>query len=98
MRFNRAIDLFTLDVRHACRGLRADRGFAAAAVAMIAIGVGLTTSIFTVADGILFRPLPYANADRLVAPYQYLASDGRPFGTLDADAAAAVQAASAFDA
>jgi putative ABC transport system permease protein len=35
-----------------------------------ALGIGVTTAVFTLADVMLFRPLPYPNADRLVVPYQ----------------------------
>src|SRR5262249_40095918 len=41
-------------------------GFAMAAVLSVAIGIGANTSLFSVANALLFRPLPYKNADRLV--------------------------------
>jgi hypothetical protein len=53
------------DVQHACRMLRRSPGFTIASVLTIAMGVGATTAIFTVAHGVLLRPLPYADADRL---------------------------------
>src|SRR5687768_18501124 len=39
-------------------------------VASIALGIGVATAVFTFADVMLFRPLPYRGAERLVVPYQ----------------------------
>ncbi|MBI3448607.1 MAG: ABC transporter permease [Acidobacteria bacterium] len=55
-----------LDVRHALRGLRRERSFAAVVVLTMALGIGGSTAIFTFVDGILLRPLPYPEEDRLV--------------------------------
>jgi predicted permease len=48
------------------RGLAANRGYAAAAILSLAIGIGANTAIFSVADALLLRPLPYKDAERLV--------------------------------
>jgi predicted permease len=48
------------DCRYAIRGLRARPGFALSALATLAIGIGAATAIFSVVDGALFRPLPFA--------------------------------------
>jgi predicted permease len=53
------------DLRLAWRRLRSAPGFALAAVVTLALAVGANTAIFTVADAVLFRPLPYADPDRL---------------------------------
>ena len=54
------------DVRRALRALAAAPAFTAAAILSLAIGIGANTAIFSIVDGLLFRPLPYANAERLV--------------------------------
>jgi putative ABC transport system permease protein len=54
------------DVRHALRLLRRDPVFTVTALATLALGIGLTTTIFSVAYGVLWRPLPYSQPDRLV--------------------------------
>jgi predicted permease len=54
------------DLRYAFRQLRRNPGFAATAIATLALGVGLNTAIFSVTYGVLWRPLPYPDADRLV--------------------------------
>ncbi len=62
------------DVRYGLRTLRKAPGFTAVAVLSLAIGIGLNSTIFAMVDNLLFRPLPYANPDRIVAVYT---SDGR---------------------
>lgn len=54
------------EFRYALRGLRARPSFSVTAVVTLAIGIGLTTTMFSVVDGIVLRPLPFPNADRLV--------------------------------
>jgi putative ABC transport system permease protein len=54
------------DLRFAVRLLLRNRGFAFAALTVMALGVGATTAVFTVVRGVLLRPLAYAHADRLV--------------------------------
>ena len=57
------------DLRFALRSLLRRPGFTAAAVLTLALGIGANTAIFSFADAIAFRPLPVAEADRLVAPF-----------------------------
>ncbi|HKF50225.1 MAG TPA: ABC transporter permease [Terracidiphilus sp.] len=54
------------DVRRALRALAAAPTFTVTAVLSLAIGIGANTAIFSIVDGLLIRPLPYADADRLV--------------------------------
>jgi putative ABC transport system permease protein len=54
------------DVRYACRTMRRAPSLAAVITVTIALGIGLTTAIFTVVHGVLLEPLPYPHADRLV--------------------------------
>ena len=54
------------DVVFAGRQLRRSPGFAVVAILTLGLGIGATTAIFSVVDGVLLRPLPYPQADRLV--------------------------------
>ena len=57
---------WTQNIRFGLRSFAKNPGFTLAAVLSLAIGIGANTSIFSVANGLLFRPLPYDNPDRLV--------------------------------
>ena len=63
----RWIEAFVQDIRYAVRGLRKNPGFTLVAVLTLAIGIGATTAVFGVINGVLLRPLPYLDADRLIS-------------------------------
>ena len=54
------------DVRYALRGFLKAPGFAVIAISTIAIGFGLNSAVFSVVNGVVLRPLPYSESDRLV--------------------------------
>src|ERR1700734_2295595 len=54
------------DLRYAVRTLRQSPGFALTAIASIALGIGANSAIFSLADGLLLRPLPVQNPSRVV--------------------------------
>ncbi len=60
------MNTFLKDVRHASRVLIAAPAFTIAALLSLAIGIGANTAIFSIVDGLLLHPLPYADAERLV--------------------------------
>ena len=60
------MNILLQDVRHALRVLAAAPAFTLAAVLSLGIGIGANTAIFSIVDGLLLRPLPYKDAERLV--------------------------------
>ena len=64
------------DLVYALRGLLRNRGFALAAILTLALGIGAVTTIFSVADAVLLRPLPYPHQDRLVMVWDELKNLG----------------------
>jgi putative ABC transport system permease protein len=60
------IDDARRDVGYAVRSLSRSRGFTAAAILTLSIGIGATTAIYSVVDTILLQPLPFPDSDRLV--------------------------------
>src|SRR6201982_1883059 len=65
-----------LNLRVAMRQLRHTPGFALTVVLTLALGIGATTAIFSLVEGVLLRPLPFQDADRLVLLGDHLG--GRP--------------------
>ena len=68
-------DLY-LDVLYAVRLLRRTPAFTAAAVATLALGIGVTIAIFNVVDAVLIRPAPYPDVDRLVMMWETDSASG----------------------
>ena len=65
-----AIEDFVRDLRVASRSLRRAPGFALVSIFTVALGIGATTAVFSLIDGVLLRPLPYPNPDALVRIYE----------------------------
>jgi putative ABC transport system permease protein len=66
------------DFRHAFRVMRRAPGFATAAIAVLALGIGASTAIFSVAYGVSLQPLPYPHGDRLIRVYEANPANGKP--------------------
>jgi putative ABC transport system permease protein len=64
------------DVRYAARRLRHSPGFSAVAIATVALAIGSNTAMFSFVSGILLRPLPYPEPDRIVRILERLPSGG----------------------
>jgi putative ABC transport system permease protein len=78
----RFMDTLIQDVRCGLRQMRRNPGFSAIAIATLALGIGGITAMFSAFDAILIRPLPYADADRLVMVWDMLkASNPKSFPT-----------------
>ena len=59
-----------MDARYAVRTLLRTRGFTAAAIVCLGLGIGANTAVFSVFNATLLRPLPYRDADRLMTVYE----------------------------
>jgi putative ABC transport system permease protein len=70
------LDALRQDLVYAVRRLRRSPGPALVAVVTLTIGIGATSAIFSVVDGVLLRPLPYRDPDRLVAVFAHETSRG----------------------
>ena len=64
------------DLRYALRQLRKSPGFAALAIATLAIGIGASTAIYSIVDGVLLRSLPYSHPQQLVSLFESLPALG----------------------
>ena len=62
-----SMDRLTRDLRHAVRSLLRTRGLSAVAILCMGLGIGVCATLFATANPWLFRPLPYAQAERLMA-------------------------------
>jgi putative ABC transport system permease protein len=80
VRGTRWLDDLLQDFRYAIRIFRKLPGFAAIALLILAVGIGATTVMFTLINGVLLRPLSFPNADRLLALHGSTAALGESRG------------------
>ncbi len=64
------VDALVQDVRFAVRTLGRQKGWTAAAILTLALGIGATTAVFSVVNSLILHPLPYPHADRVVLVFQ----------------------------
>jgi predicted permease len=68
------------DLRYALRTLRKRPGFAAVAILTLAVGIGATTIMFTVINGVLLKPLAFPESEKLVTLREHTQNFGDPWG------------------
>jgi len=74
-------DIARRDLRDAWRGLRRRPTTSAVALLTLTLGVGANAAIFSVVHGVVLRPFPYADAEKLVVLRDRSVDGGRPFRT-----------------
>src|SRR5688500_1740846 len=71
LRWPAPMDLLWKDIRYSIQSLRANPGFALVSILSLALGIGATTAIFSVVNGVLLRPLPIHDPSRVVIVTEY---------------------------
>src|SRR4029077_5010384 len=71
------------DLKFAFRQLRKSPGLTLVSLLTLALGIGANTAIFSVVEGVLLRPLPFPNAERLVRIFEAQDENGARSGTLN---------------
>lgn len=85
------------DVRFAARTFRRAPGFAATALLTLVVGIAAVTSIFSYLDAVYFAPLPYKDANRIVALNEVRRGEPYDFSALSPDASRLIRSARSFD-
>ncbi|MEO8372042.1 MAG: ABC transporter permease [Candidatus Solibacter sp.] len=73
-------------LKHALRSLLREPGFAAPAILMLGLGLGATSVVFSLVNGVLLKPLPYAESERLVSIREILPKISRLYPTVPVNA------------
>lgn len=68
------MDALWKDLRYSVRALAGKPGFAAVAIATLALGIGVNTALFSIVNGVLLQPLPFPQSERLVTLYEQRAT------------------------
>src|SRR5207302_9078424 len=79
-RIEHLVETIAQDLRHAIRSLRRSPAFTVTAVVTLVIGVGAAVAIFAVVNGVLLRPLPYRDPERLVGAWHDFTAMGLDHG------------------
>lgn len=85
------------DIRYSARALRRSSWYALTVIAVVVLGMTLATTVFAVVDGVLFRPLPYPAANRLVAIEPGFAKLPAPASPANTSSARRINGASLLD-
>jgi predicted permease len=74
------LERFLRDLRYGARTLSRSPGFSLTAILVMALGIGATTSLFTIVRSVLLKPLPFRDPDNLVMVYEHHREDTRGDG------------------
>ncbi len=72
------VETIVADLRYAARRLAGNPGFAVVSILTLGLGIGASTSIFSVVDAVLLRALPYPNAEKIVRVWEQTPNGHRP--------------------
>src|ERR1051326_4774337 len=70
------------DIRYGLRPLRRSPSFSATAILVMALGIGASTSLFTIVRSVLLKPLPFRDPDKLVMLYEHFRQNEYPYNVV----------------